>query len=439
MIKDQSERRAYRKSPGRQYGYDYDPLHSQSDNRTGQTGRFDSSQASERSSTQLATSTRTTTGLLGPRPDPRRARQILRQNILSSKSRTTTGLLDHAPQKIDRQSEQLVPFEEQDVYEETEDPTLYRNRRARNNRPIQKYVPVQERYPDVEEDVEDGQWDEREREDVDPDIGYDYEEDDPLDRRVVGRAKAPTPRTSGLDGRRTSDLDYEEDEEEDVEEEQPQQQRKQKKKGVSRRKLLLGGILLGGTAVAAIELGPKIPGALEQLGVNAEHQIEDAFNRGFSAGADAVRKDFVNALDNLEGVSLDGAIGAAQLTRTAYDVFVNPIVNLAATITGDFLKVILSALITGRGWLQAIQHDSPTLAALQNVLETWVTNISKMPAQWQAMTDTDLDGAQSYLQGLKRKIAAEQAILNGTTKPTPTPSAKSTPKPNATGTSTPNH
>jgi hypothetical protein len=30
MTKDRSERRGYRKSPGRQYGYDYNPLHGQS-------------------------------------------------------------------------------------------------------------------------------------------------------------------------------------------------------------------------------------------------------------------------------------------------------------------------------------------------------------------------------------------------------------------------
>jgi len=363
----------------------------------------------------------------------------LRQNILASKSRTTTGLLEHAPQKIEQHSEQLVPFGDQDEYEEPEDPTLYRNRRAGNNRPLQRYTPVRERYSDIDEDVVEGDWGEQDMEYLDPDLGY--EEEDPLDRRIApgsaGRVKSPAPRTSGRDARRASELDYEEDED-DVEEEQPQQ-RKQKKKGVSRRKLLLGGVILGGAAVAAIELGPKIPQALEQIGVNAEHEIQDAFNRGLSAGADAVRKDFVNALDNLEGVSLDGAIGAAQLTRTAYDVFVNPIVTLAATVTGDFLKVTLSALVTGRGWLQAIRQDSPTLAALQNVLETWVNQVAKMPMQLQAITDTDLDGAQSYLRALKRKIVAEQAILNGTAKPTPTPSAKSTPKSNATGTSTPNH
>src|SRR5579884_1841335 len=212
MIKDRSERRAYRRSPGRQY--DYDPLQGLNDNRTGQSGRFDSSPLGERRSTQLATSASapTTTGLLGPRPDPRRARQLLRQNILASKSRTTTGLLERAPQRIERHSDQLVPFENVNGDVEPEDdPTLFSNRRARNNRSIQRHTPVRERYPDVDEDVEEEQWDEQELEYLDPDLGYEYEEEDPLDRRVAagstGRAKSPAPRTSGLDARRTSELD----------------------------------------------------------------------------------------------------------------------------------------------------------------------------------------------------------------------------------------
>ena len=39
MVKDGTEKRLYRKSPGRQYGYDYDPLHSQSLTGNGQQGR----------------------------------------------------------------------------------------------------------------------------------------------------------------------------------------------------------------------------------------------------------------------------------------------------------------------------------------------------------------------------------------------------------------
>ena len=64
-----------------------------------------------------------------------------------------------------------------------------------------------------------------------------------------------------------------------------------------------------------------------------------------------MRKEFVTALENLEGISLSGATNVAKLTRQAYDAFVSPLIKLAATVAGDFLNVTLRALIQGRGWL----------------------------------------------------------------------------------------
>jgi hypothetical protein len=122
-----------------------------------------------------------------------------------------------------------------------------------------------------------------------------------------------------------------------------------------------------------------------------------------------VRKEMINALDNLEGVSLDAAIGAAKLTRTAYDVFVSPIITLAATVAGDFLQVTSLALQTGRGWLNRINYGSATLDALQTLVDSWVKQAHNLPQHWQAATDSDLDGAQSYLRALQRKIQEEQA------------------------------
>jgi hypothetical protein len=80
MSKDPLGRRSYRKSPGRQYGYDYDPLRSQS-----------GSVASKPS------------GLLVQRPDPRRTRQFLRQNIIASKRSSTENtepLADHEQESV---------------------------------------------------------------------------------------------------------------------------------------------------------------------------------------------------------------------------------------------------------------------------------------------------------------------------------------------------
>ncbi len=54
-----------------------------------------------------------------------------------------------------------------------------------------------------------------------------------------------------------------------------------------------------------------------------------------------------------------------------------------------------------------------------------------MPKKVQSITDSDLDGALSYLRALQRKIQEEQAQLNGQTTPTPTTSnaPKTTPTP----------
>src|SRR6266566_4671352 len=128
----------------------------------------------------------------------------------------------------------------------------------------------------------------------------------------------------------------------DYEEDRPRIRRKAKEKNLSRRRLLvgLGTIAVGGAAVAAAayEL-PKVPQAINDAGTNIEHQLQDAFNRGFSNGEDAVRREFITALDQLEGISLDAAVSAAKLTRVAYDVFVSPLVTFLANVADNFLTV----------------------------------------------------------------------------------------------------
>jgi hypothetical protein len=440
MIRDRSERRLYRKSPGRQYGYDYNPLHSQSLNGDEQQRRPYASVQSESWSMREETSGRTarnTSGPLTSRPNPRRTRQLLRQNIIASKSKSVplddTGQLD--PELRGRYAHQ---DEDQEVYESEVDSTLYTNRHPRS---AQLVPPAQERYIDVEEDYDeyseydDDQWEDEEPQYIDPDLGYDYErEEDPHVHRLP-YTESPRAKSAGLRvqpetserGRRGStplDYDYDADEQDHIATE-----RKKKKKGISRRKLLVGAAVVGvgGTAIAAYELAPKIPQALEQAGTNIEHQLQDAFNKGVAAGEEAVRKEFINALDTLEGVTLEGAIGAAKLTRVAYDVFVSPLVTLAATVADDFLSVTLGAIIKARSWLAQINADNATLAALQAVLQNWVNQAHNMPKKLKTITETDLDGAQAYLRALRRKIKEEQAKLNGqSTAPTPAPT--STPK-----------
>ena len=446
MNEDRSEKRMYRRSPGRQYGYDYDPLRSRSSTGNGSTpsGRL-AGTSSPRSEPLTGKDTgnisgRLTTGQLVPRPDPRRTRQLLRQQIIATKSRTGTSE-DTGPIDPD------FTFDgERDEEEEVTFAPPRETTRTFRHRPA---YPIQPRRPSRIEEEEDEPplqfGDELDL--LDPDVLYD-DEADPLDHRI-GRpvsARLPLvprdnlPDTTDRGSRRgistTEEPDYEEEEEE--EEEAPA--KKKKKKGLlSRRKLLVGAVVVGGGAVAAYELVPKIPHALESAGSNIEHQLAQAFQNGVAAGEQAVRKEFLNGLDTLEGVSLDAAIGAAKLTRTAYDVFVSPIVTLAATIADDFLLALLNALITGRKWLATINADNATLLALTNILQNWVDQVKNMPKKLQTITQTDLDGAQTYLHGLQKMIAQEQAKLNG--QATPTPGASATPKSSTTpgSNSTPTH
>ena len=416
MVKDGTEKRLYRKSPGRQYGYDYDPLHSQSLPGNGQQGHssaaFQSDSLSAREGSG-ATTDRHTSGLLWPRPDPKRTRQLIRKNIIASKSKSAleedTGELD--PELRDRY---VSSGERQRMYEDQVDTSIYPSHRTRS-----AHLPPAPRqyYTELDEDYDEELSVDEELDYLDPDLGYDYsnEDEDPLAHRL--------PYNEVARGRRRSEpLEYDEEEQEEV-----VKPSKKKKKGVSRRKMLLIGAAAAGTAVAGYELLPKVPHALEQAGTNVEHQLQQAFNNGMAAGEEAVRKEFINALDTMEGVSLDAAIGAARLTRVAYDVFVSPLVTLAATVADDFLSITLAALIKARSWLQQINADNATLAALQSVLQNWVNQAHTMPKKLQTITETDLDGAQAYLAALQRKIHEEQAKLNGqSTSPTPTP--KSTPK-----------
>jgi hypothetical protein len=441
MTKDRFERKAYRRSPGRQYGYDYDPLRDE----PGQNGPEEASRAGDQWSSNSGAVNRSS-GPLAPRPNPRRTRQLLRQNILASKYRSATLNEEDIEQGYDELDAHAQPYTGEDgshTYEEPEDSTLYGRRyRARNGtppladtrRPSPQPESASEQYAETADDEEIGAWNEFDF--ADPDLGYE----DPLDRRL-GYAQDPpikslAPR-SPANVRRVpvprradpEEYDYE-DEEEDIDA-RPRRavRRRSKKKRFTRRKLLvgLGVVAVGG--VAAYELGPKVPQAIHDASVNIEHQVEDAYNKGLAAGAAAVRKEFITALDNLEGISLTGAINAAKLTRLAYDAFVSPLITLAATVTGDFLSVTLRSLIQGRGWLARINQDNDTLASLQTVLETWIKQVNNVPKEWKTIASSDLDAAQAYLRSLQRKIQDEQAKLNA---PPTTGTPSSAPKPTAT-------
>src|SRR5258707_739276 len=237
-----TERRMYRKSPGRQYGYEYDPLRSETLNGYNQAGRSNAVKSEPWHSRDETGSRggRHTSGLLAPRPNPRRTRQLLRQNIIASKSKSAqledTGQLD--PELRGRYA---LTDEDQRMYEGEGASPLYRNRYPRSS---QLLPPEQERYiEEEEEEFNEEPYADEELQYMDPDPGYDeYEDYDPLAQRL-NYSETPQAKSSGLRvqpetparGRRRSEpLDYDSDEQEEA----PARRKGKKKKGLTRRKWL---------------------------------------------------------------------------------------------------------------------------------------------------------------------------------------------------------
>src|SRR5207237_4973497 len=154
-----------------------------------------------------ASTDRHTSGLLGPRPDPRRTRQLIRKNIIASKSKSAlvddTGELD--PELRDRY---VSSDEKQRMYEDQIDtPPLYPSHRTRSA----QLPPPREYYTELDEGYEEEPFVEEGIEYLDPDLGYDYfeENEDPLAYRL--------PYNEVARGRRRSEpLEYDEEEQDEI-------------------------------------------------------------------------------------------------------------------------------------------------------------------------------------------------------------------------------
>ncbi|HLG78521.1 MAG TPA: hypothetical protein VKX46_19060 [Ktedonobacteraceae bacterium] len=455
MSKDHLERKTYRKSPGRQYGYDYDPLRSnvgqsQSGSRRGETASRPGA-------------------LLAQRPDPKRTRQLLRQSIIASKAQAIDEEMGAVGSVEPEPLAHYQPLQEQWEGE----PTRSRRPASQSGRqvsPARPAAPPTRKLPAIDDDryadydsseirsasrsgrlarpVTRGVPDQEERgawRDYDETMDSDLEYDDPFDvsERSPSQRPAPNSRVAGRIERQRYDDEYYDDgkiyedlEAVDREDNRPPVGRLRKKNKLSRRNLLMGAgaVALGAGIVSAYELAPKVPQAIGNVGSNVEHQVQDAFNKGVAQGANDARKQLLSELDTIESFTLDGALSAAALTRKAYDVFVSPVVKFGAALTSDFLKAMRDAFKTARGILININQDNATLAAIQEVLNAWVDQADNLPKQLDAITQTDLDGAQAYLRALQRKIADEKAKLNNAT-----PTATAAPSSHQTPTSKPAH
>jgi hypothetical protein len=159
---------------------------------------------------------------------------------------------------------------------------------------------------------------------------------------------------------------------------------------LSRRALLTLGALgvCGGAVVAA----PRVAPAIEQ-------HLKDA---ALDAGLDELRQ--------LEGVSLDAAIRAAEITQAAVTVIVLPLARFISLLGTGALAVLLAALDAARFALGAVHLPTTTLDQFRAVVASWQVGVASLPISLDAYLTADITSGEAYLKALKRRMAQQRAV-----------------------------
>ncbi|HET8906985.1 MAG TPA: hypothetical protein VFN11_08480 [Ktedonobacterales bacterium] len=167
------------------------------------------------------------------------------------------------------------------------------------------------------------------------------------------------------------------------------------------RRALLAGVGVG-ACVAGVELAPV---ALKKAGEFTQAQVQDAF----SSGVDSGRKAVLDELSQIEGLTIDGAIGAAELTRLAVKFIVLPLSRLISTVEGGALDVLYNALQSAQDNLAKANVHISQLDGIKQMVGEWRDNVTQLPTTLDKYANSDIDSAEAYLKALQKKIAQEKA------------------------------
>jgi hypothetical protein len=115
------------------------------------------------------------------------------------------------------------------------------------------------------------------------------------------------------------------------------------------------------------------------------------------------RQALAHELTSLEGVTLDDAIQAAEITEAAVRFLVLPLAQLVATLGGDGLAVLLSGLTTATNVLGSVHVTIAGLSGLRNTVASWHSHISSLPIALTSYTTANITNAEAYLKALKKQ------------------------------------
>jgi hypothetical protein len=128
--------------------------------------------------------------------------------------------------------------------------------------------------------------------------------------------------------------------------------------------------------------------------------VSDAEQRIRDAERDAV----LNELASLEGISLDAALRAAELTKAAVHIIVVPLARVVALIGAGALTVLLNSVDAARNVLSALHLANSGLDRIHDLLVTWRDSVSLLPVALDSYVTADIDSAEAYLRSLKAMV-----------------------------------
>jgi hypothetical protein len=124
---------------------------------------------------------------------------------------------------------------------------------------------------------------------------------------------------------------------------------------------------------------------------------------------DAERAAVLAELEQIEGVSIDAAIQAAELTRVAVQTIVLPVARFVALVGGDALGLLLSAIDAARAALHAVGASSTLLDEFRAVVVSWQASLTSLPIALNNFVNADIQSAETYLKTLKQMIQRQQS------------------------------
>jgi hypothetical protein len=158
----------------------------------------------------------------------------------------------------------------------------------------------------------------------------------------------------------------------------PQDKSMQKSSRFPRRALITTAAAAGLCGAAAVA-APRVVPAVEQ-------RMEQA------------------TLGELEGVSIDAALEAAQITHAAVQVIVVPIARLVADLGSGALGLLLGTLEGAHNALAFVHASTDMVDQLHAVVASWQAGLTALPIALNTYATADITSAETYLRALKKQV-----------------------------------